>query len=975
MSVLTPGQMLGPYQVIEQIGMGGMATVYKAYHAAMDRYVALKVVAAQLSEEPNFLQRFRQEARLIARLEHPHILPVYDFGEADGVPYMVMRFLDAGTLKERLAAGPLNMEETDRIFTQLAGALAYAHEKGIIHRDIKPSNAMLDRRGDAFLTDFGVAKIVEATTHLTATGAVTGTPAYMSPEQAQGIKADQRSDIYSMGVLLFEMLTGRVPFEAETPMAVLFKQIQDPPPPLSSVRPELPRPLEAVLLKALAKNPADRYQTMDAFLERWKQALAESPIPAPAADRTPPILPAARPVSPTPAPLPAKPPTGTIPAAKKSSPLKWILPAAGGLACLALLCVSAVLLRGRILPAAKATRTARAETPLPATEAATGTETASGAGEFSSWSAANTVYAIGFRGDEVLAGGHGGITIWSPDGSHTQMTTADGLPSAYVTDLLVEGEDSLWVATDAGLVHFHGEESDYFDSSNGLDSDDVIAIARVGDRLFAGTRYSGEAGGGLLEYDGETWQAVADFPSEEEPGGESVSYNVNDIIGDPDGNLWVVTGHGIAMLDGDRDWNVFTTQNGLPDDNVYCILADSDGQIWAGTSDGGVARFDWDAWNFRQFTSLNDRDIYSVYTILQDEDGALWFGGGNVARYDPATKDWATFTKDDGSLPSSAVISGGMAADGSLYFGTDEAGLIRYDGDSFTQAVVPNVPSFAQPATILPAPDGKLLFLQLYDYGADEFDPASGEWSTYPVDQGVPRIFDTRGQMWGGGWEGLWIVGPGKTTHITTHLGLPSDQVNGIAFGPDGIAYIATDAGLAVFDGKKVTRVYTQADDGLASDNVYSLFTASDGSLWVSVDGGFSHLLPDGEWEHFTAEKLFSGYASYFPAFAEDASGAIWVTTHGDGVYRLAAGKWERMRSADPGVGLPSDYVNSVAVAPDGSIWFGTYGDGAVRYDGETWQKYGVEDGLIDAVIYDVYVADDGTVWFATNGGVTRLKP
>jgi maltose-binding protein MalE/tRNA A-37 threonylcarbamoyl transferase component Bud32 len=276
MTTLQPGQMLGPYQIINQIGKGGMATVYKAYHAAMDRYVALKVVATQLADDPNFLQRFRREARLIAKLEHPHILPVHDFGEAEGIPYMVMRYLDAGTLKERLESGTLPVKEIDRIFSQLADALEYAHENGVIHRDIKPSNAMLDKRGDVFLTDFGVAKMLEGTSGLTATGTVTGTPAYMSPEQAQGLKVDQRSDIYSLGIVLFEMLTGHVPFEAETPMAVLFKQIQDPPPPLSIVRPDLPYTFEAVLLKAMAKNPDERYASMHAFREGWKNALEEA---------------------------------------------------------------------------------------------------------------------------------------------------------------------------------------------------------------------------------------------------------------------------------------------------------------------------------------------------------------------------------------------------------------------------------------------------------------------------------------------------------------------------------------------------------------------------------------------------------------------------------------------------------------------------------------------------------------------------
>ncbi len=274
MSNLQPGQMLGPYQIVSQIGKGGMATVYKAYHAAMDRYVALKVVATQLTEDPTFFQRFRQEVRLIAKLEHPNILPVHDFGESNGIPYMVMRFLESGTLKERIST--LSLDEIDHVFTQLASALQYAHDNGVIHRDIKPSNAMLDKRGDVFLTDFGVAKMIEGAVQLTATGAITGTPAYMSPEQAQGMKIDQRSDIYSLGVVLFEMLTGKVPFEAETPMAVIFKHIQDPPPPLSIVRPDLPYTLESVLLKALAKDPADRFASMTAFRLAWKSALAEA---------------------------------------------------------------------------------------------------------------------------------------------------------------------------------------------------------------------------------------------------------------------------------------------------------------------------------------------------------------------------------------------------------------------------------------------------------------------------------------------------------------------------------------------------------------------------------------------------------------------------------------------------------------------------------------------------------------------------
>jgi serine/threonine protein kinase len=278
MDNLQPGQMLGSYRIISQIGQGGMATVYKAYQPSMDRHVAIKVLPSQLAESKEFVARFQQEARIIARLEHPHILPVFDYGESDGVAYFVMRYLEAGTLKDRMVARrPLPLNEIDRIFTQLTDALSYAHGHGVVHRDLKPANALVDSQGNLFLTDFGIAKLLEsASPRLTQTDAIMGTPAYISPEQAQARTVDQRSDIYSLGIILYEMVTGQVPFEAETPLAIILKHVSDPLPPPSLIKKDIAPAIEQAILKALAKDPDDRFATAAEFLAAWKRALSEA---------------------------------------------------------------------------------------------------------------------------------------------------------------------------------------------------------------------------------------------------------------------------------------------------------------------------------------------------------------------------------------------------------------------------------------------------------------------------------------------------------------------------------------------------------------------------------------------------------------------------------------------------------------------------------------------------------------------------
>ncbi|MDK1117269.1 MAG: tetratricopeptide repeat protein [Anaerolineae bacterium] len=252
------GQTLGGYRIVSQIGQGGMATVYKAYQPSLDRYVALKVLPSYLSEQDeSFAIRFEREAKSIAKLRHPNILMVHDSGEHQGINYIVLEYVDAGTYKEFLSSRP-DFTQAATLLSQVAKALDYAHEQKVIHRDVKPSNILLPKTDWALLTDFGLATMVGGS-FLTQSGMTVGTPAYISPEQGRGEKVGKESDIYSLGVILYELATGAVPFTAETPMAVVIKHMLEPLPMPSSKNPNITEPLERIILKAMAKEPENRF--------------------------------------------------------------------------------------------------------------------------------------------------------------------------------------------------------------------------------------------------------------------------------------------------------------------------------------------------------------------------------------------------------------------------------------------------------------------------------------------------------------------------------------------------------------------------------------------------------------------------------------------------------------------------------------------------------------------------------------------
>ena len=273
------GENVGPYRVMEQLGRGGMATVYKAYHANLDRHVALKVLHPAFLEDENFLARFQREARLVAKLEHPNIVPVYDFAEHTGQPYLVMKYVEGETLKALINRGRLSVEQIWDVVEAVGAGLAYAHKQGILHRDIKPSNVIVANDGQMYLADFGLARIAEMGESTLSGDMIMGTPQYISPEQAMGVKdLDARTDIYSFAVVLYEMLVGQVPFSADTPFSIIHDHIYSPLPLPKSVNPSVPEEVERVLLKALAKERDDRYQSVPELVKAFKDAWDESEV-------------------------------------------------------------------------------------------------------------------------------------------------------------------------------------------------------------------------------------------------------------------------------------------------------------------------------------------------------------------------------------------------------------------------------------------------------------------------------------------------------------------------------------------------------------------------------------------------------------------------------------------------------------------------------------------------------------------------
>ncbi len=264
--------MVGGYEIAEEIGKGGMAVVYRAYQPQLERWVAVKVMHAAESGREEFLVRFRREAKAIAALRHPNILTVYNYGEEESVPYIVMEYVPGGSLEQRLTGEPIAWSEVASLVIGIGRALDHAHSEGVIHRDVKPANVLLPRPDWPLLADFGLAKLTDALGDITQPGASLGTPAYLSPEQATGEAIDQRTDVYGLGVVLYELLTGEVPCQSKSPLETMLRRLHERPAPPRSLNPQIPPAVERVVMRTLERQPEARYDSMEAMVKDLARA-------------------------------------------------------------------------------------------------------------------------------------------------------------------------------------------------------------------------------------------------------------------------------------------------------------------------------------------------------------------------------------------------------------------------------------------------------------------------------------------------------------------------------------------------------------------------------------------------------------------------------------------------------------------------------------------------------------------------------
>lgn len=972
------GRNLGPYRILEQAGAGGMATVYKAYHAAMDRYVAIKVLPEHLARDAGFRARFEREARTIARLEHRYILPVHDVGEQDGIPYMVMRYIDSGDLNHLIASKSMTIGQGATLVAHVAEALAYAHRQGIIHRDVKPANILISRDGDPLLTDFGIAKIYADSVQLTGEGMMVGTPTYMAPEQFKASAVDGRADIYSLGVVLYQSLTGEPPFVAETPLAVALMHVHNPLRPPRQLNPNIPESLERIILRAMAKNPDDRFQTADELSHALHQALGElnrSTILLPAAvtaDELPTSAGQARVAEPA-AVAPVASPTHRV------SPR--VLAVGSVLLLVALLALVAFLrwpratsTAGVVAPLATSQSVVSATpgpTSLPAAARATaGPPVVPRAGLRVFASTAETMDLVTL-GDVAWAATGGGLVRLSPDGQRRVFTTADGLPFNRTVALAAAPDGALWAAGDQGIVRVRPSAdglSDlrYYTDADGFDLAELRALMVDDDgSLWAGG--ASYANHQISHLEGERWRGL-DLPAGD-PALNNVQMDVTSLLRSRDGALWVGLEHDGILRFANNSWSHFGPADGVGEGAITQLIEEQDGTIWAAAGERGLLRFDAAARRWQRVPV--GRNEQSIDAISANGANLYATGAGFVAHSDDHGASWTALTSDGEHLGNvlSAVTTD---ANGQVWVGSDDGVSVFSAGQWRRQSPSGELPMSGF-GRLAEAPNDALWAIEEYGGAAGIIDPTA--LTSEPIilpDTNIQAVTFSNDTTWLGTSNGIVRQRGGAQLRLTTADGLPSENIRSL-LSAGSTLWIGTDNGLASYDlaADKVVNVVPE----FAGAIVTTLFQAPDGALWAgSIKEGDVGTIVLGRYDG-TSWQIWKPGDQPLPqdsagvtSIAADSQGHVWVAVWNGGLHSWDGAAWRSWSAAN---GAPSENILVLAAHND-DLWMGGHLGGLVRWNKDGWRQFKL-DGLSGDVT-DARLTADGALWLATRDGLLRLS-
>ncbi|MCB0211732.1 MAG: protein kinase [Anaerolineae bacterium] len=711
------GKQLGPYQVVAPLGEGGIASVYKAYQPGEERYVALKILPRFMMDEAQFSTQFEQMAKAVAALDHPHILSVFDYGEHDNYAYLAMPLMRHGHLADLLKDGPLSLDDIRRIIVQLGGALDYAHKQGMVHQAVKPSNVLLDEHGDCLLTDFGMAAIVRNLISQVVLTGFPGTPAYMSPEQGKHGTVDKRSDIYALGIILYELVTGRVPYQAEEPLAVLMKHVKDPLPSPRRFAPELPEAVERVILKALAKRPEDRYQTAKEMVLALEVAIPPPPSEATEDDNSDP----ATSVSDDSLTVP-------VPSAEAnkgdSSGKVWLLlmgTVLGGL-------IFGLVILGWVLFSLLGTTTSVSFTPVsspdfgstsnvvptftreptrrPATSTpsptakiseigAAGLAAANQTSPTSTTTASTTVAQVG-DGWACLGFFGFGVTCLGESGWQTFTEDNSSLGGDLVHAMTSCPDGRILIAHTFGISAFDGRQWQELKSGWGVSSVDALACDADGGiwvAHFEGVSYF---------HDGQ-WTT---YPSKDFAAGEGNQSLVEDIAVSPDGQVWVVTPNSVATLENEQ-WTIYQKGSGFLEEHFFDRITFDRAHYPLVLHSGGIFSFDGTAWS-----EYSNNDLYVSESINVDVDDKIWVGTFSRGVYVFDNGSWQTYDTKNSNLTSNHVsqiiidpqdriwlaTSWGLTViDGSVWHRYQMHNADIADNDIRTMAIVRSGPTLPKP--------------------------------------------------------------------------------------------------------------------------------------------------------------------------------------------------------------------------------------------------------------------------------------